>query len=170
MITQSLKATNAIHATINDKNKTEWVPPPYGHVKINIDASFKHNTGIGLIMHDSTGTCTAIRGEYSKGGLDAEEAFNTAVQWAKDLTLKQVVFEGDNVNIVQSINRDIFWVSWSNQSWIIDIRSSLNSIPKWQSTYVNRTTNNLADTVAKETRKLRNLFCTLTSLLILLTC
>ena len=87
-----------------------WNKPPLDRVKINFDAAFHHDTGIGawgFVVRSDTGQfVAAAAGKLSnvKDALTAEsEACVAAVEGAAELGLHRVIFESDCRNLIMAI-------------------------------------------------------------------
>ncbi|XP_026459229.1 uncharacterized protein LOC113359871 [Papaver somniferum] len=152
--TQYLKGKNNIQPQ-------QWTPPPTSHLKINIDASFDHNTkeiGIGLIIRDSAGSAKGIRGRYYHGGVDPEQteclAMKHAILWAKELNLQfsNLLFEADCINVTSSTSKANFVVHWMNQSHVDEIKQLLSDFSSFSVNHVKRTANNVAHVIANKAR------------------
>lgn len=113
---------------LNDKNlqkekQDEWVPPPPGWVKINVDAATdakRKCSGLGAMISDSTGKCTAaaIKPTIYKGDVLYAEA--EATEWGvcidKEAGLLAVILETDSQVLADLINNkggnmtEIHWI------------------------------------------------------------
>lgn len=88
-------------------------PPPHDYVKINSDAAFckeKNLSCSGIVARDSKGT--VITGCYkvvpASSPLQAEAlALREAVSFAVKLGISSVIFESDNLELIQACRQDI---------------------------------------------------------------
>ncbi|CAA7032663.1 unnamed protein product [Microthlaspi erraticum] len=143
------------HSSVSHRAaSTLWEPPPMGFIKCNFDSSFSQNSPImkvGWILRDS-------RGSYMEAGwatlpqvetpLQAEASgFLYVVQrmWYKGL--RQVWFEGDNLELTNIINTVRQSVELGNL--LCDIRHWITKLPQCSLGHVNREKNQAADVLCK---------------------
>ncbi|KAK6151578.1 hypothetical protein DH2020_014213 [Rehmannia glutinosa] len=98
--------------TLGHQPATEqWKPPAEGVVKINVDASIreKSGTGIRVIIRDWKGQVLKTPSRYFPSEYEVEVAEGLAcreeLQLARDMELKQVVLETDNLNLSRRLAR-----------------------------------------------------------------
>jgi hypothetical protein len=132
-----------------------WARPPEGYVKVNWDASVnKHHNkmGVGVVVRDSTGAvlamlCTIRKSITSPAVAETVGAW-AAVELAKRMGLRRVIFEGDALEIIQALTRD-------GESWAIygqmlnEIKSVLMQNQDWSVQYVSRVANGVAHNLAR---------------------
>ncbi|XP_026399279.1 uncharacterized protein LOC113295145 [Papaver somniferum] len=140
----------------------KWKPPDFGYLKINIDASFFKESlqgGTRLIIRNFAGHCHGVQGQYFNvgmmQGIEVElecKALTASVSLAVTRSLTHVVFEYDNEVLIKSINEQVPCVHWMNQGLVLNIKFLLNKIRHWKCNSVRRTSNTVADKIAKKAR------------------
>ena len=114
-----------------------WTSPPVGYVKVNWDASIskqQNKMGVGLAVRDHTGqvwvmACATKDFINDPTTAEAVGAWFT-VALAKRLGLRQVIMEGDSLEVVQAINRE--GNCWTAYGPIVnDIKDDLRSWQGW---------------------------------------
>jgi ribonuclease HI len=129
--------------------------PPEGYVKINWDASVnKHHNkmGVGVVVRASTGVvlamyCTTKTSITSPSVAEAVGAW-AAVELAKRLDLRRVIFEGDALEIIQAITRE--GECWANYGQLLNaIKVELMQQREWCVQYVSRVANCHAHNLAR---------------------
>ncbi|XP_026416981.1 uncharacterized protein LOC113312443 [Papaver somniferum] len=142
-----------------------WSPPVTDELKLNFDTSFDHETsyvGMSLILRNSTGSCEGIRGRNFHGGIDPEHAeclaFKEAILWESEIGLQKVNFEGDCLNVVNSVEYAKSSVHWMNEGLVNEIRQLLSKLSCCKVNYVKRQTNNVAHVIAHKARTGRHSF------------
>ncbi|XP_026451517.1 uncharacterized protein LOC113351800 [Papaver somniferum] len=165
MVNQCMLEVSSQSKLQTEETPPEWCPPSFNSFKINMDASFDYNNkdvGIGLILRDHAGTTRAIRGRYSNGGLDPEQAecwaMKQAVLWANELNLRSVIFESDCKNEITSISDVKPTVHWMNQGYIDEIRHLLKNFMFSEVSHVKRLANNIAHVIAIDARARKSSF------------
>jgi ribonuclease HI len=132
-----------------------WAKPPEGYVKVNWDASVnKHRNkmGAGVVVRDSNGVvltmlCTTRKSITSPAVAETVGAW-AAVELAKRMGLRRVIFKGDALEIIQALTRD-------GESWAIygqmlnEIKSALMQNQGWCVQYVSRVANDDAHNLAR---------------------
>lgn len=90
-----------------------WTKPERGWIKCNYDAAHREGndvSGLGWIIRDSHGTFLHCGWGKFQGRVSPEEAECSALIWAIQATwalgYRTVVFEGDNLNLNNTINKD----------------------------------------------------------------
>ncbi|XP_026410258.1 uncharacterized protein LOC113305441 [Papaver somniferum] len=142
-----------------------WSPPASEELKINMDASFDRDSsyvGIGLILRNSTGTCESIRGRLFHGGIDPEHAecldFKEAIHWATKKGMQKVTFEGDCLNVINSVKHAKSSVHWMNEGLVNEIKHLLSKISWCNVNCVRRQENSVAHVIVNEARTGRRSF------------
>ena len=109
----------------------KWRPPQLGMYKVNTDGTVftKHKSvGIGVVVRDSNGEVIAAlckRRAGQMGALETEAlAMEAAVQFAVDVGLREVVFEGDSLSLCNMIQGSTE-VQLSIQNIVDGIKSQL---------------------------------------------
>jgi hypothetical protein len=102
-------ATASSHSVLSSLEV--WCPPPEIYIKINWDASVAPKgcrVGLGLVARDSRGECICAKCVclFVKGDPRTAESLAAlhAVFFAKFLMLRNVIFEGDSLQVVKEIN------------------------------------------------------------------
>ena len=142
---------------------TQWLPPEYPYYKANFDAAvFKASSsvGIGMIIRDNRGEAI---GAFSiptplSTSIAAMEALacRRAVIFAKEIGLRQVLFEGDSAMVIQAL---IQGNSTSSEygNIIEDIRTLATDFDFCHFIHVKRNCNVVADALAKKAKTLSGL-------------
>ncbi|XP_057418632.1 uncharacterized protein LOC130712830 [Lotus japonicus] len=87
-----------------------WKTPPVGAMKINIDAGWTGNDGLGMAMviRDHEGTCMYAETAFLENRLEPTMAEATALRWALNraqaLELDNIIFESDALTVVNNFN------------------------------------------------------------------
>ena len=88
-----------------------WKPPDSGLYKINFDGALfadQGSAGIGVVIRDWEGQVIAALSEKVRhpGSVDLVEALamRRAISFAKELSIHQMVIEGDSLRVIQAIN------------------------------------------------------------------
>ncbi|XP_026399797.1 uncharacterized protein LOC113295684 [Papaver somniferum] len=160
-----LKYCSVHHDQRTIQKDEHWLLPDSEYLKLNMDASFDSDSsyvGVGLILKNSTGSCEGIIGRLFHGGIDPEHAeclaFKEAIQWEKEKGLKKVTFEGDCLNVINSVKYANSSVHWMNEGLVHEIRHLLSNISWFNVNYVRRHANNDAHVIANEVRTGRQSF------------
>ncbi|XP_023876411.1 uncharacterized protein LOC111988835 [Quercus suber] len=134
----------------------QWHSPEQGFVKVNFDAAhFKHknSAGRGVIVRDWRGAnlgALSVPTMLSSTVVDLEAlACLRAVQFAADLGLQRVIFEGDSTTIISAISKGTLNLS-SFGSIVDDVWHSLPSFSSVIFSHVNHLGNIVADALAKK--------------------
>ena len=92
---------------------TIWKPPDLEWYKVNVDSAvFKHRkkAGIGVVIRDETGEVIAALSKIVNAPLGAVEiealAMETRVSFARDVGIREAVFEGDSLIICKALQGD----------------------------------------------------------------
>ena len=134
----------------------QWRPPEQDLVKVNFDvALFKHKNlaGISAIVRDWRGTnLGALSMPVSLSSTVAElEALAClgAIQFAADLGLQRVIFEGDSTTIISAVSHGSSVLA-SFGNIIDDVRRLLPSFSVVSFNHVHHSGNVVADALAKK--------------------
>ncbi|XP_075669676.1 uncharacterized protein LOC142639367 [Castanea sativa] len=102
-----------IRPRIESQNRAAWKPPPPGSFKVNVDGAIfpkSKQSGVGVIVRDEEGNVIAAMSRKLRLPLDALEteakALEIGMEFAKEVGLRDVVFEGDSqliINVVRGI-------------------------------------------------------------------
>ncbi|XP_042962506.1 uncharacterized protein LOC122296780 [Carya illinoinensis] len=108
--------------------------------------------GMRIIMRDSDGglqACLTTPREQIFSIFQVEIAiFHRALELCVELGMNQVIFEGDAKVVIDAINSKCEDNSWLSQE-TEDIQQLIELHPTWRLSFVYRSTNNVAHTVAK---------------------
>ncbi|XP_026377817.1 uncharacterized protein LOC113272132 [Papaver somniferum] len=140
------------------RDYNRWCPPSRGKLKINIDASIlpNHNiVGIALIIRDFTGRMveawTLV--ERVRDVTQAEAvAVLKALQWIVHLHIQQVIVEGDNKEVMESVKGPQITTRWEDANIIRDCQHLVKCLGNVQVCFINRKYNQVADLLAKFAR------------------
>ena len=87
-----------------------WRPPAHDQYKVNVDgAVFKHRSqvGIGVVIRDKNGVVIAALSKLVNAPLEAVEieakAMESSVIFARDVGIREAVFEGDFLTICRAL-------------------------------------------------------------------
>ena len=142
---------------------TQWLPPEYPYYKANFDATvFKASSsaGIGVIIQDNRGKAI--------GALSVPTPLSTlvavmealacrrAVIFAKEIGLRQVLFEGDSAVVIQALIQGNS-PSLEYGNIIEDIRTLATDFDFCHFIHVKRNCNVVADALAKTAKTLSGL-------------
>ena len=96
---------------VNHSEDLWWKPPDYGLYKINFDgAQFvdQASAGLGVVIRDWEGQIIAALSQKVGylGSVDLVEALTASrsISFAKELSIHQMVVEGDSLRVIQAIN------------------------------------------------------------------
>ncbi|XP_026420417.1 uncharacterized protein LOC113316456 [Papaver somniferum] len=133
-----------------------WSPPLRGRLKINIDASVfpgNHFAGISLIIRDFTGqlveACKLV--ERVRDVTQAEVvAALKALQWIIQLQIQNVIVEGDNKKVMDSINGMCNISPWEDGNLIKECQHLVSYLGNAVVCFRNRKYNQVADLLARK--------------------
>ncbi|XP_075674968.1 uncharacterized protein LOC142644190 [Castanea sativa] len=136
----------------------QWHPPDPPNYKANFDvAVFKatNSAGIGFIIRDHEGEVIGVLSLsiHLSQSVDELEALacRRAIQFAWEIGLRRVVFEGDSTTVIQDITRrDSDFLLFGNI--IDDIRHQVSAFHFFDICHVNRSCNILANALAKRAK------------------
>ncbi|XP_026419816.1 uncharacterized protein LOC113315775 [Papaver somniferum] len=157
--TDNYFSTMSRPTNLMSRNST-WIPPSAPFLTINLDACYKllhKECGIGLIIRYFAGSHRWSRCIYRDGYLSAEEGecmeALEAVKWAVSLQLECIILETDSFNVSAAINGVDTSIYWEHLPIIKDVKFFLSKIRMWKVRHVIRECNNIADLLAKHSRK-----------------
>ena len=136
-----------------------WMPPSEFQYKINFDAAVFADikaSGFGVVIRNDKGEVMAAL--FAKGPpvMDSKEAEvlagHKALEFALDLGFSEVVLEGDNIRVMRSIQSN-----GANNSSLGHIYGDIHCLAAgfrvWSVSYVKRTANSIAHSLAKYARQ-----------------
>ncbi|KAF5476878.1 hypothetical protein F2P56_003569 [Juglans regia] len=132
----SAKGEGVIRRGEVQKIEVKWKGPESGFVKVNWDASLdveKKRKGAGIVGSPAVAELQAL---WRALKLCAE------LQWNK------IIFEGDAMGIIDTVNRQNCCWEWHGQV-VEDIKLILQNRPNWSIRYTNRKCNTVAYMLAK---------------------
>ncbi|XP_026410863.1 uncharacterized protein LOC113306098 [Papaver somniferum] len=151
---------NSLNIDVNGAKISKWKPPLEGVIKLNIYASYDHDTnefGTGIVMRNHTDNCLGIKGTYGNGALGAESGecmdVREASHWARRLQLPNIQIEADAKLVIQSINSQSLLVQWENRNFIKEIKHLISSFISCSFVYVSRDDNQVANAIARSSRE-----------------
>ena len=145
-------------AVTDHPSPQQWQPPDESSFKANFDAAvFKNSNhaGIGVIIRDWRGEAVgalsmSVPATQSVVELEAL-ACRRAVQFAVELGLQDVVFEGDSLQVIQAISQETLdYLSYGHI--IEDIRTQVAAISSHDFIFNTRHCNVVADALAKKAK------------------
>ncbi|XP_026417388.1 uncharacterized protein LOC113312869 [Papaver somniferum] len=136
-----------------------WDPPPLQYLKINIDASYNSSSllaGIGIIIRNSTGAYVMGRGALRRAS-NAQQAeawaMLEAMQLADSNGWSHVIFESDNLGICSFLQQQSSLCHWQSMPLLRKCVNICNINPGWSCSFVYRSGNKAADSIAKAAYK-----------------
>ena len=125
----------------------QWRPPEPGYVKVNFDAALFNHTNsakLGVIVRDWRGVNlgTPSAPALLSSSVADMEAFTClrVVQFATELDLQRVIFEGDSATIISTVSQGTSILS-SFGNIVDDVRYLLPSFSTVIFSHVNRSSN-----------------------------
>ncbi|KAL0004817.1 hypothetical protein SO802_012378 [Lithocarpus litseifolius] len=103
-VNEGLQATR-----MNAPEVVKWLPPRPGCYKVNVDGavfSKRKQVGIGVVIRDSLGEVVAALSKKMAlplGALETAKALEEGIQFVSDVGVRDVIFEGDSMNICNSV-------------------------------------------------------------------
>ncbi|KAK9984857.1 hypothetical protein SO802_034382 [Lithocarpus litseifolius] len=92
---------------------SKWEPPTFPFYKVNVDgAVFKEQkeVGVGVVIRDHIGNIIlglSKKFQYPLGAIEVEaKAFESSLEFAKDMGIQDFVLEGDSLNIVHALSEN----------------------------------------------------------------
>ena len=136
-----------------------WKPPSGAQYKINFDAAVFADikvSGVGVVIRNDKGEVMAALSARGPPVTDSEEAKvlagRKALEFALDLGFSEVVLEGDNIGVMRSIQS-----KGANNSSLGHIYGDIHCLAAgfrvWSVSYVKRTANSVAHSLAKYVRQ-----------------
>ena len=149
------RASSSPQTTPSVAQESKWLPPPTGWLKINFDgATFKVNNlaSLGAIVRNDKGLVMAAFTQTIPLPTSVEMvevlAVHSAICFATELNLEQVIVEGDSEIIIKAINSGGF-ASSSFGHIIRDIKLSSSSFHNLSFCYTRRQGNRIAHKLAR---------------------
>ncbi|XP_059428517.1 uncharacterized protein LOC132162279 [Corylus avellana] len=143
------------HVPLRRQVNQRWQKPPADFIKINWDASIdeKHRrVGIGVAVRNSDGMmlaalCASKPILTDPGTAEALAAWSAA-NVARRLNLRQVILEGDALEVVSVLNMEGGWLG--NYGQILqDAKNLLGRCLEWRASHTPRDGNKVAHSLAK---------------------
>ena len=107
---EEFQIANETPNQISSDHTTTWKPPPPGWFKVNVDGALFSKTkqsGIGVIVRDEEGNVIVAcsrKLDLPLGALKIEaKALEAGVQFAEEVGLRNVVFEGDSLLVINVV-------------------------------------------------------------------
>ena len=148
--TEECRQTDPTANGIQVRTKTCWQPPRVGWYKVNVDGAIFTDAGccgVGVVIRNEKGQ---IMGALSKRfqlplwPLEIEtKAMEEGIQLAKDLSLKEIIIEGDAKQVVMAIS-DSASAPSSIKKVIEGMRLCLLHFNSWTASHVGRNGNMVA--------------------------
>jgi ribonuclease HI len=132
-----------------------WKAPRQGWYKVNWDAAVTKKSeriGLGAVIRDHTGEVQAVKSLTHTSLVESvvAEAMTArmAIQLARELGLEQIQMEGDAKVVVEAVKSNApDWSCWGHVTK--DIRIALQYFKGWDMSFVSRTSNHAAHTIAR---------------------
>ncbi|XP_026383924.1 uncharacterized protein LOC113279445 [Papaver somniferum] len=152
--------TLVVDCIMNPNINKRWLPPNLNQFKLNFDASWideKSIAGYGLIFRSATGT-TVQAGSGAIFASSPEEAealaLLEAAKWATIMDFKHFWIEGDCKGVLDYAKVLSSTIHWRNQAIVNEAQRILKSCEHFLGfTFSQRSSNNVADVLAKHARK-----------------
>ncbi|XP_026452134.1 uncharacterized protein LOC113352535 [Papaver somniferum] len=139
-----------------NRNNNRWIPPSRGKLKINIDASILPDhtiAGIALIIRDFTGRMVESWTLVERARhVSQSEAVVKALQWIVQLQIQNVIVEGDNKEVIESVSGPQITTRWEDANIVRDSQHLVKCLGNVQVCFRNRKCNQVADLLAKFAR------------------
>ncbi|XP_026377852.1 uncharacterized protein LOC113272180 [Papaver somniferum] len=142
----------------NSVDHSHWTSPPPDMLKTNVDASFYkayYLAGIAMLTRNSTRSYVAGKGVLRRvATVHQAESWSLleATQWAEQQQWKNVIFEFDCKNLVNTVNMGIH-PPWQSSPLLYKCVQLCNKYNNWSCRYVSRVCNKTTDCLAKFFRK-----------------
>ena len=137
-------------------SEQRWCPPTTDVCKVNFDAAVfrsSNSAGLGVVVRDSSGAVIgALSVPISLGSSVAElEALAClrAVQFASEMGLTRVVFEGDSAAVINALRQGLGELTCYG-NMLDDIRVLVSAFQYCDFNLVKRLCNSVADAIAKK--------------------
>lgn len=155
----------AMHAGSSRRSSSEtnriWIPPPFGFLKINVDAWIDSlpATGIGLICRRSDGSIFESSSNYLDISIDAPgvelRAILEGVKKAISLGCRKVIMESDYQMAINFLTRKS--KVWSSVEGLVEeIWALVPHFTEIQFQYTHRDGNKAADRIAKRAKLVKS--------------
>ncbi|XP_026378641.1 uncharacterized protein LOC113273087 [Papaver somniferum] len=145
-----------------NKGDKIWKFPESLHNKLNLDVAWISSsvpTGFAIIFRNDAGEFTQGRaGPISATTPEEAEAlgFLQSAKWARAMKLSDFSMEGDCKNLFDYLKGEPSQITWQNQSIMEEVKDEISFCNNFKGFhFIPRTTNNVADTLAKEARLFR---------------
>ncbi|KAH9763510.1 reverse transcriptase domain-containing protein [Citrus sinensis] len=131
-----------------------WLKPSIGWVKCNVDAAIDNSRGLisfGAVIHSAGGDFIAAKSDILPGSFEAREAeafgVKEALSWLKEFAFHFVILEMDSLQVFNALNDKVVYPNGFG-SIIVDCRALAQSLGEVAFSFVLRSANSAAHTVA----------------------
>ncbi|XP_024033517.1 uncharacterized protein LOC112095650 [Citrus clementina] len=131
-----------------------WLKPSIGWVKCNVDAAIDNSRGLisfGAVIHSAGGDFIAAKSDILPGSFEAREAeafgVKEALSWLKEFAFHFVILEMDSLQVFNALNDKVVYPNGFG-SIIVDCRALAQSLGEVAFSFVRRSANSAAHTVA----------------------
>ena len=156
--TEECRQSDPSPSGILARAKIIWKPPRAGWYKVNVDGAIFTDAcccGVGVVIWNEKGQ---LMGALSKrfqlplGPLEVEaKAMEEGIQLAKDLSLKEIIIDGDAKQVVMAISDTVSAPSLIRKV-IEEMRLWLLQFNSWTASHVGRNGNMVAHQLAKHAK------------------
>ncbi|XP_075663101.1 uncharacterized protein LOC142632611 [Castanea sativa] len=140
----------------------KWCPPQRGSYKVNVDGAVftkQKQVGIGVVIRDSAGdVIAALSHKISRplGALETEaKAMEIGIQFALDVGVRDVVFEGDALSICNAL-RGVGEVLTFVQNVVASMSQRVKAFRKYAFSHTKRQGNIPAHLLTHHTRSVES--------------
>ncbi|XP_023923720.1 uncharacterized protein LOC112035119 [Quercus suber] len=151
-----LAAQDTETALPNPPSPQRWCPPMTDVCKVNFDAAVFRSSnlvGLGVVVRDSSGAMIGALSAPTPLGSSVAElealACMRAVQFASEIGLTRVVFEGDSTAVIKALREGLGELTCYGNV-LDDIREHVSVFQSFDFNLVSRLCNSVADALAKK--------------------
>ncbi|KAF3451878.1 hypothetical protein FNV43_RR07974 [Rhamnella rubrinervis] len=135
-----------------EKATETWTPPPSNFLKANTDAAYREGrTALAFVLRDEGGNIIYLASKLERAASPLEAEF-MALEWALKLSeanyWSNITWSADSQDMVKAINAVEDPAQWDTGYLALGCRKVLGS-KKWKLNWNSRTSNLLADSLAK---------------------
>ncbi|PKA47992.1 hypothetical protein AXF42_Ash016339 [Apostasia shenzhenica] len=129
--------------------------PPFQSVKFNFDTAVKNNKnyfGIGVVARDHMGYLLTAHANSLPGNLNSHYAEHyatrAAVMLARELSLQNVIFAGNSLNVIRELKENSLNLSMIGLC-LLDTKRMLSTFPCVELTHIRREGNEVTHSLAQ---------------------
>ncbi|KAL0009349.1 hypothetical protein SO802_010851 [Lithocarpus litseifolius] len=137
----------------NSSKDNTWIPPPPNWIKLNFDAAIREGkTSVAVVGRDQKGNLVATWVEQRCPGSPLSGEANAAllaIQRAVEAGFKNVVIEGDALNVIEPLRNQLIAPHWSIKFVVEDILYFAKGLDNVKFSFVCRVGNEAAHLLAR---------------------